>query len=74
MIQREFTNPTHDYKSPNTLWELYNYVTFAMKEIHPTLWMKNHIKCHDFFAAQADLEHEKIIHQIQPANQLIMEI
>ena len=74
MIQREFNNPTHDYGSPDTLWELYNYTTFAMKEIHPDLWMKNHIKCHNFFAAQADLEHKKIIHEIQPVNQLIMEI
>ena len=50
------------------------YTTFAMKEIHPDLWMKNHIKCHNFFAAQAELEHKKIVHEVQAANQLIMEI
>ncbi len=29
--------------------ELYNYTTFAMKEVHPGLWMESHIKAHKFF-------------------------
>jgi len=74
IIQREFNNPTHDYGAPDTLWELYNYTTFAMKEIHPSRWMKDHIKCHNFFAEQADLEHQKIILDVQSQNnnQLMM--
>ena len=65
IIQRELFKPTHDYGAPNTLWELYNYVTFAMKEIHPTLWMKNHVKCHEFFCAEAELQHEKMVLDVQ---------
>ena len=65
IIQREFNNPTHDYGAPDTLWELYNYTTFAMKEIHPDRWMRDHIKCHNFFAEQAALEHEKMILEVQ---------
>jgi len=49
IISREMTNPTHDYGAQDSLWELYNYTTFAMKEIHPSLWMDNHIRAHKFF-------------------------
>jgi len=49
IISREMTNPTHDYGAPDSLWELYNYTTFAMKEVHPSLWMENHIQAHKFF-------------------------
>lgn len=49
IISRELTNPTHDYGAPDSLWELYNYTTFAMKEMHPGLWMDSHIKAHKFF-------------------------
>jgi hypothetical protein len=49
IISRELTNPTHDYGAPDSLWELYNYTTFSMKEVHPSMWMDNHIKAHKFF-------------------------
>lgn len=49
IISRELNNPTHDYGAPDSLWELYNYTTFAMKEVHPGLWMENHISAHKFF-------------------------
>jgi hypothetical protein len=49
IIKRELKKPTFDYGCPDSLWELYNHTTFAMKEIHPTLWMDNHIKVHNFF-------------------------
>ena len=31
------------------MWELYNHVTFAMKQAHPSTWMQDHINVHDFF-------------------------
>lgn len=49
IIANEILAPTHDYNAPDSLWELYNYTTFAMKEIHPTLWMDGHIDAHKFF-------------------------
>ena len=55
IISRELEAPTHDYNSPNSLWELYNYTTFAMKELHPSLWMDNHIKAHEFFVNKSGL-------------------
>jgi hypothetical protein len=49
IITRELKAPTHDYNAKDSLWELYNYTTFAMKETHPSLWMESHIKAHKFF-------------------------
>lgn len=53
IISRELDKPTHDYGAQDSLWELYNYTTFAMKEIHPSLWMDNHIRAHKFFTEYA---------------------
>lgn len=63
IITKELKAPTHDYGAKDSLWELYNYTTFAMKEIHPTLWMQNHIQAHKFFNDYAadvkPMEHEQ---------------
>jgi hypothetical protein len=49
MIKRELKKPTFDYGAPESLWELYQYTTYAMKDVHPTLWMGNHVDAHEFF-------------------------
>lgn len=49
IIERELKHPTFDYGAPGSLWELYQFTTYAMKEVHPSLWMNNHIEAHDFF-------------------------
>jgi hypothetical protein len=49
IISRELKAPTHDYNAKDSLWELYNYTTFAMKETHPSQWMESHIQAHAFF-------------------------
>ena len=49
LIKKELEAPTHDYNAPGSLWELYNFTTYSMKQIHPTLWMENHMKAHTFF-------------------------
>ena len=36
IISRELKAPTHDYNAKDSMWELYNYTTFAMKETHPS--------------------------------------
>jgi hypothetical protein len=55
IIEKEMKNPTHDYSAPSSMWELYNYTTFAMKEIHPSLWMQNHQQAHSFFVSEAGI-------------------
>jgi hypothetical protein len=49
IIKREIANPSFDYGAPDSMWELYNHTTLAMKEIHPSLWMKSHMDVHNFF-------------------------
>lgn len=56
IINSELRKPTHDYKAPNSIWEIYQYTTFAMKELHPRLWMEAHIDVHKFFLNECDRE------------------
>lgn len=53
IIERELKHPTFDYSASGTLWELYQHTTFSMKEVHPSLWMRNHMQAHDFFVNAA---------------------
>ena len=55
IISRELKAPTHDYNAKDSLWELYNYTTFAMKETHPAQWMESHIKAHKFFNEYSEI-------------------
>lgn len=52
IIKGELKTPTFDYKCPNTLWELYQHTTYAMRELHPSNWMDSHIKVHGFFVKE----------------------
>jgi hypothetical protein len=55
IIKRELSKPTHKYGADNSLWELYQFTTFSMKDIHPSLWMSNHIDAHKFFVNASGL-------------------
>lgn len=64
IIVRELKRPTYSYGAPGSLWELYQFFTYAMKEVHPSLWMENHVKAHKFFTQEAgivDIEAEIVI-------------
>lgn len=76
VIKREIAVPSYDYKAENSLWELYNHTTHSLKELHPTLWMKNHIEAHKFFVKEANIivntpTQNKVDYHISP-NQLDM--
>jgi hypothetical protein len=55
IIKDELRHATHDYKAEGSLWELYNFTTFALKETHPANWMRDHINAHDFFVSSTGL-------------------
>jgi hypothetical protein len=55
IMSRELKAPTHDYGAKDSMWELYNYTTFAMKESHPANWMESHIKAHRFFVNETGI-------------------
>lgn len=54
IIKKELKTPTHNYGSEGSMWELYNNVTFAMKQSHPSDWMQDHIDVHNFFLGHTD--------------------
>ena len=55
IISRELKSPTHDYGAKDSMWELYNFTTFAMKESHPALWMDKHMDAHGFFVNESGI-------------------
>jgi len=55
IISRELKSPTHDYGAKDSMWELYNFTTFAMKESHPALWMDKHMDAHKFFVNESGI-------------------
>jgi hypothetical protein len=56
IISRELQAPTYNYNAdPESLWALYQHTTYAMKEVHPTMWMKKHIDVHSFFVNEAGI-------------------
>lgn len=56
IIVRELKRPSFYYGASGSIWELYQYFTYAMKQIHPSLWMENHVKAHNFFKKEALIE------------------
>jgi hypothetical protein len=55
IIKKEMDSPSFDYGSPDSMWELYQFVTYSMKEIHPSLWMRDHIDAHNFFTTESGI-------------------
>ena len=66
IISRELKAPTYDYGAPGSMWELYNYATFAMKETHPSLWMDNHMTAHRFFVNESGILTQPMPTVVQP--------
>lgn len=64
IVKREMEHPTHDYGAPNSMWEIYQFCGFAMKELHPSLWMGSHLKAHSFFTRESGI--------IVPAQQILV--
>ena len=55
MIKKELQHPTFLYEAPGSMWELYNFTTFSMKDVHPSDWLENHLNTHKFFMDETGL-------------------
>jgi hypothetical protein len=55
IIKREIHSPTHSYGDPNSLWSLYQYTSFAMRDLHPSLSLQDHLDAHTFFINAAGI-------------------
>lgn len=50
IVKRELDKPSHQYNcSADSAWALYNHVTLALKESHPSSFLKDHERVHEFF-------------------------
>jgi hypothetical protein len=58
IIKREFKKATFNYNAPDTLWELYNIITFALKEVHPADYLEVHGKVHEYFVRTFNLDED----------------
>jgi hypothetical protein len=56
VVKREMDKPSYNYNAhPDSVWCLYNHVTAALKESHPTTWLDDHSKLHRFINAEFSL-------------------
>jgi hypothetical protein len=50
IVKREIDKPTHNYNADvDSAWTMYNHITLALKESHPSTFMKDHEKVHEYF-------------------------
>lgn len=50
LVRDELAKPSFDYHvDPNSAWALYNHITLALKESHPSEWMDHHVAMNDVF-------------------------
>lgn len=72
IIKNELKHPSFDYNCEGSMWELYNHITLSLRELHPSNWMKAHMKAHSFFVNEAGILVTPgfNLNQLQPANQL----
>lgn len=49
IIRRELENPSFNYNSPNSAWELYNHVTHSLKTVHPSDYIDTHKAVNSYF-------------------------
>lgn len=59
IIKKEIANPSFDYAAKNSLWELYNHFTYAVKESTPTDWLGQHTEISDYFVNAAGILEKK---------------
>lgn len=61
MIKKEFTLPSFDYKvDNNSAWALYNHITLALKESHPSTWIQDQADVHDVFSDYLGLDENNV--------------
>ena len=50
IVKKELDLPSFDYKTPaESAWTLYNHITLALKESHPSTWIKDQSEVHRVF-------------------------
>ncbi len=55
IIKDIIKKPNYDYQAEGTVWELYNYITEAIKDISPQYWLQAQVNIHKFFESEYSL-------------------
>ena len=56
-VKKELVKPSFDYKiDSDSAWVLYNHITLALKDSHPSDWMEHQLKVHELFSDMFDLD------------------
>lgn len=55
IIKRQIDSPDFDYGTTDTVWNLMNNITFALKEAHPKNWMQQHIDAYQFLKQEFNI-------------------
>tara|TARA_R100000908_G_C3757008_1_gene151851 strand:- start:7577 stop:8431 length:855 start_codon:yes stop_codon:yes gene_type:complete len=51
-VKKEMTDPSYDYQcDQENAWVFYNHVTHALKKSHPTSWLSDLQKFHEFYTS-----------------------
>lgn len=48
-VKKTIEMPQYNYGCPNSVWEIYNYVTESLRDISPQYWLGAQIDIHKFF-------------------------
>ena len=55
IIRQEYKNPTYPELAGDTLWNLYNHATHALKKTHPYYFIAKHQELHNFVEKEFQL-------------------
>lgn len=56
VIKNEIKKPTYDYGDVHSVWTLYNYATFAIRDTNPRYWLQTQIDIHKFFTQEFNID------------------
>ena len=71
-IKKEMIKPSFDYKvDTDSAWALYNHITLALKDSHPSTWMEDQLKVHEVFSNMLDLEPEVDIAEVVEEHEVV---
>lgn len=49
ITKKQYEKPSYDYNAPlNSLWAVYNHITYSLKTSHPKNWMDQQAELHSF--------------------------
>jgi hypothetical protein len=55
IIKREIENPSYNYNSDNSLWQVYNHITHSLKSVHAANYIDTHGDVHQYICNRYSL-------------------